>query len=393
MSRHRALRPLALSCAVLLVACAPDTPSAPAAASTDTAPPPDASAAVTAGAPAATPDIQPLYRQLRDFTVACDNGLRCEILGVSDDGDFGLVLRLRRDAGHDGGQRLRLESQGGAVMADALRLDGTVHPALQALPWQVDDADVLVLDDGPSIARFIDLVGDGTRLTSGDGDGDGARTLSLAGLRAALLLVDEQQQRLDTPDAWQRRGERDTAAVPAAPALPRPVAAPAPPPLSDADAARLVRTVREASADVLRDADCDAPREGFDIREQDEAQPLDATHALVLTACFSGAYQTSSLVFRVGRDGSDITRIVPPSPPHLDDVKATPEFALLTNAGYDPATATLSHFAKGRGLADCGESAYWVFDGTRLVLGGYTALRRCGGVAPGDWPTLWRSAE
>ena len=391
MSRHLALRPLSLLCAALLVACAPDTPSMPEATPTDTAQPPDAPATVTAEAPADTPEIQPLYRQLRDFTVACDNGLRCEILGVSDDGNFGLVLRLRRDAGADGAQQLRLESQGGAVMAKTLRLDGRVQSALRDLPWQVDDADALVLDEGASIARFIDLVGDGTQLTSGDGDG--ARALSLTGLRAALLLVDEQQQRLDTPDAWQRRGERDTAAVPAAPALPRPVAAPAPAALSDADAARLVRTVREASADMLRAADCDAPREGFDIREQDEAQPLDATHALVLTACYSGAYQTSSLVFRVGRDGRDITRVVPPSPPHLGDVQAMPEFGLLTSAGYDPATATLSHFAKGRGLADCGESAHWVFDGERFVLGGYAALRRCGGAAPGDWPTLWRSAE
>ena len=64
MSLHLALRPLSLLCAALLVACAPDTPSMPEATPTDTAQPPGASATVNAEAPAATPEIQPLYRQL-----------------------------------------------------------------------------------------------------------------------------------------------------------------------------------------------------------------------------------------------------------------------------------------------------------------------------------------
>ena len=63
----------------------------------------------------------------------------------------------------------------------------------------------------------------------------------------------------------------------------------------------------------------------------------------------------------------------------------------FTNADFDPATATLSQYAKGRGVADCGVSASWRFDGERFVLKAYALLDRCGGVQPGDWIDLWRT--
>lgn len=391
---------LTLLCIALLCACSratPDADTAGTSATTATTRSPSAQSAAAssdadpsgADAPAST-GVLPLYRQLRDFTVACDNGLRCETIGVSDDGSFGLVLRLSRDAGPDGAQQLRLDSQAAATLRASLRLDGKRVPALEALPWR-DDDDALVLDDPAHIARFLALVGDGTRLTSGDGAE--ARVLSLAGLHAALLLIDEHQQRLDTPGAWQRRGERDPATVPPAPALPRPVTAREPPVLADADAKRLVQAVRTAAAERLRAEDCDTPRADFDITGQDGAWPLDARDAIVLVACRAGAYQTWSYPYRIGRDGNGAMPLELPSPPGLADVVAGDGFESITEATYDPGTGTLSHAARGRGLADCGESADWRFDGTRFVLSGYAALRRCGGAAPGDWPVLWRVAD
>ncbi len=381
------VRPLVFACAVLLAACsesAPPTTPDTTAAAPSTAPSTVAhDADATAGA--ARSEVAPLYRQLRDFTVACDNGLACEAIGVND-GAFGLVLRLARAPGGDGAQRLRLGTSDGAPEPATLRLDGVAVPELAALPWQRDDdRDALTLDAPADISAFVALVGDGARLSAGSGED--APALSLSGLRAALLLIDEHQQRLDTPGAWARPGERDSAAVPGAPALPRLHAAAPPPALSPQDATRLAAAVRAQAADALREADCNPPRDGFDIRDQDAAYPLDAEHALVFVACLSGAYQTSSLAFRVARDGSSAARIVPPGPPGLDDVN----FALLTNADYAPDTATLSHFAKGRGLADCGEAAQWRYDGQAFVLAQYAELRRCGGAAPGDFPTLWRT--
>ncbi len=61
------------------------------------------------------------------------------------------------------------------------------------------------------------------------------------------------------------------------------------------------------------------------------------------------------------------------------------------SADYDPATATFSTSAKGRGIADCGESASWVFDGKDFHLAEATWQDRCGGGSAGDWPVIWRS--
>ena len=168
--------------------------------------------------------------------------------------------------------------------------------------------------------------------------------------------------------------------MPRAPSLPRLPPAPAPPPsLTGEEVRTFADRVRERQADALRARDCDAPRDAYDIRRHDDAHPLDADHVLVFVACYSGAYQTASMPFRVARADGAAEAVVLPSPPGLDAVVAASGFTLLTNAGYVPATGTLSHLAKGRGLGDCGEAATWRYDGQAFHLASYAALRRCGG--------------
>lgn len=386
----RALFPL-LATALLAAGCSDDTSSnAPVAAPVDPAAAPDT---VPEPATDAGPAAAPLYRELRDFLVACDNGRHCEAIGVADDARFGLTLRLARDAGPDGAQRLHLGTYDGRMDAATLQLDGQASEPLRTLPWRSDaDTGALVLDDPAAIAHFIATVRNGARLSTGAGN---ARTdVSLSGLAAALLLVDEQQQRLDTPGAWARSGERSEAVVPPAPSLPALPPAPAPQPsLTGEEVRTFADRVRETQAERLRALDCDAPRDAYDIRRHDDAHTLDADHVLVFVACYSGAYQTASVAFRVARtDGAGVPLELP-APPGLAAVAPDQGFAMLTNAGYVPATGTLSHLAKGRGLGDCGEAATWRYDGQAFHLASYSALRRCGGAAPGDWPSLWRTAD
>ncbi|NYE22708.1 DUF1176 domain-containing protein [Pigmentiphaga litoralis] len=63
----------------------------------------------------------------------------------------------------------------------------------------------------------------------------------------------------------------------------------------------------------------------------------------------------------------------------------------MTEPTYNPRTATLASVSKGRGLADCGIRAEWRFDGQEFMPSAYRQQIRCGGGAPGDWPTLWRT--
>lgn len=394
MSNAARKRVLFVGLLASLGACTQRDAASPASNAEPTAPLTDAAASVDASdVPASPPGtaVAPVYRTFRDVVVACDNIGHCAAIAVNDSAP-GLVLSLARDAGADGAQALLLSAPGGDLNASTLRLDAVAEPTIAGLPWQRDagESAALRIEDPAAIARFIDLVRDGTRL----GD-DQDRSVSLSGLNAALLYIDEHQQRLDTPGAWARRGERDAAAVPPAPALPvlaRPASTP--PALADADATRLTRSVRGSQADALRAQECNAAGGEFDVSRQDAAYPLDADHALVFVACYSGAYQGSSLVFRAARDGSDVTRLTLPAPALSDDSEdAREDFDLLVSPDFDPATGTLAQYAKGRGIGDCGYQATWQFDGQAFQLSHYAEMQQCGGLTADDWPVLWRVAE
>ncbi len=58
--------------------------------------------------------VLPVSRDFGPFVVACDNGPRCEVVGI-DDGGFRLLLRLSRDAGARGAQALALVRPEGAI--------------------------------------------------------------------------------------------------------------------------------------------------------------------------------------------------------------------------------------------------------------------------------------
>lgn len=117
---------------------------------------------------------------------------------------------------------------------------------------------------------------------------------------------------------------------------------------------------------------------------------LTETDALVLIECSRGAYQGWSMMFRVPvAQPQRATRLVLELPFHLGP---TPErYDTLTAATF--ADGELHHFAKGRGMADCGESARWRWDGKAFVLVEFNKLSSCRAGMPGDWPALWRTAE
>ncbi len=339
-------------------------------------------AAVACPSPAAAAQSRaPVYREIKDWVVACDNTARCEAAGTGEDYPQ-LILRLVSEAGPDGAPTLLLEAET-AIDPATLRLDGRPFAAAALLQPAAagDDGRQPIGRDAAQVHAFLDAIRNGERLSAGDGDG--APAASLAGLSAALLLIDETQGRLGTVTALLRRGPLPASRVPAAapaPVLPRAHAGA--PPLTDAQRRRLVQTVR-ATAELQRE-DCSVEAGSA----YDEAEPLNADEALVLVECWRGAYQSTSLAFRLRRDGSGTPQRVRLALPFAVDgeTRVVEEF---TGASYGK--GELSHFAKGRGLADCGESAGWVFDGRDFHLRHYHRLGQCRGGSPGEWPALWRS--
>jgi hypothetical protein len=61
------------------------------------------------------------------------------------------------------------------------------------------------------------------------------------------------------------------------------------------------------------------------------------------------------------------------------------------NGAYDPKTRTLSAFAKGRGIGDCGSAQTWAWTGDRFVLTQESTMGECAGVPSDLWPVAWRT--
>lgn len=323
----------------------------------------------------------PAYREFKDWIVGCDNQRTCVAKSALEDESDADTLKFRREAGASGALTASITSENKIDVA-SFRLDG--KPLMPGLHWNRGAADgsaYKLAGDGP--LRLARGLARGSALqTSRDA---GMPAVSLHGLAAALLFIDDVQGRIGNETAVLHPGPASASAVPAAPALPVLYAAPKPPPLPDGQA--FARAVRASHA-VLLKQHCDPDLTDFSA---DTAQPLTRTDALVLLTCWVGAYQSSELVLRVPRhEPAKAELAILPPPPGAPALDLDDDPAVLTEADYSPADATLSTSAKGRGMADCGVAAQWVFDGRSFQPASFDYQNRCSG-EPGDWPMLYRT--
>jgi hypothetical protein len=339
-----------------------------------------------AATPAAAAD--PSYREIKDWILACDNGGTCQAKFVLDDmAPTGALpdnasqgyLAISREAGPDGKLIVATQSMADVEHAafDGAKMDVDGKPLTAA--WGTDADGNMVLS-GDAARALLAAVADGKVLTFPN---NGApQMISLVGLKAVLLAMDDAQGRVGTVTALARAGDKPASAVPAAPELPEVISAPATGELSGAEA--VAAAVRAAQNTTLKAHECDADA------SQDLAYALNDREALVLLYCRMAAYQGSVLLYRAPRAAPAKAVIVRlPLQPTLKPEDADTQGEYVEGA-WDEKTATFTEAAKGRGLADCGLSTDWVFDGQDFHIASFTRQERCGG-PPGDWPSLYRS--
>lgn len=346
-----------------------------------------------AGAAAQAAPGVPAYREFRDWIVACDNARRCEARLAPASGEpVALRLALSREAGPEGAVELELAGEkplpASAAQRDGQPLEAADQPAGTGTAWTADGEGSYRLQGEPAL-RLVRSLAQAQALTMATATEPQPVNLSLDGLAAAALFIDEVQGRVGNVTALVRPGRAAAAQVPAPAALPVLRAAPEPPPLAEPE--RFARAVRSRNAALVARR-CDPPR---GETSADEAQPLTADDALVLLQCWRGPYQSSALVLRVPRTAPERAEpvLLPPVPGGLRLVKgqgAEDDASVLTEPVYDPASATLNSFSKGRGIGDCGVALGWVFDGKAFQPASRDEQRRCAG-SPGDWPALYRS--
>jgi hypothetical protein len=221
---------------------------------------------------------------------------------------------------------------------------------------------------------------DGRVLSFGPPHSESTQSVPLNGLAAVLLMMDDVQEESARKPPFSRFGSMSVSAVPVAPTPPyRPDPAAFQGKLTPAGNRALVAAVH-ANAALMKAADCEDP----DKNSQDSADQLTADTVLVLVECSRGSYQSLSDAFiaPLAHPGK-AQRVSLPVPFEKKPIDS------LFEANYQPATRILSMSAKGRGPADCGTAANWIFDGKQFQLVAYSGQRRCGGPG-GVWPILWQ---
>lgn len=310
--------------------------------------------------PAAAPGLlgaPPIERRFNDWLLVCDNVRVCRAQVTGQDGS----LMVRRDPGPNGAILIVLDGQdptGGTSIPDiaSIRVTGGVAPG----GWRLDRAAESAKMQGQPALTFLWAIAPSRTVTyraSGE-----THEVSLTGLTAALLAMDEAQGRAGTISASVRPGARPVATVPAAqpvPVLwvPRPSTAPVP--------RGFAASVRRASAAALRRADCETTAHA---RSQDSAVALNRAEILVFLGC--RLYNTSfgTLLLRAPRADPRRARVVIlPRTPGSDGEAAGDGDGVHSDLEWDAGTALLS--SGGHSCAgSCGHRSTWTFDGQNFRL-------------------------
>lgn len=370
-----ARRRLAALAALALAACSParapdPRPSASASASPRAqspapAAPPAAPAAVTARDDHARPAPGDL-KTFGDWTVACDNILRCTMASLgADGGEFPAVtMRVARAAGPDGALTVTLETLSDDTAAPAAIMIGQRRFAMVGGEAR-----------GAAARAIVTVAAKAASLAVHDARDATIAAVSLTGAAAALRYIDARQHRAGTVTAIVATGARPAAAVPAAPPAPM-VAAVAFAGAAPAPGAALVARMRQQDR-------CDPTTVG-DPRAYKAADGA----TLVLLPCSAGAYNRIDALFVI-RDGR-VTPAAVDAPSGFEATGADPATPVHSVINGDVAGGVLTSDAKGRGLGDCGVRQEFVWDGRGLRLTAQSAMGECRG-NPHYLP-VWRAA-
>lgn len=308
-----------------------------------------------------------------DWIVGCDNARVCQAVALGQDAapDKHLALVVRRDPAGDAAAQLAVPLVGiEAATRVALRIDRSTFAMLQA---PGNDGGLSL----PLTGKLLDRLTKGTRVTIVDTRGKTRAAASLKGLGAALLFIDNAQERGGTVTALRRRGRRAASAVPPPPALPV-IAQPVvtgerPRTLSPKKAAKLI------GRDVAACPTATGP-------VSPKAWRLDATHSLVTIQhpCGNGAYNIYTSAFVLDEKGRA-------TPARLDAPSGfgdTPGNQVV-NGGWDAQARRLTSLVLGRGIGDCGTRQAFAWDGAMFRLVDQSDMGECRGAT--DYITTWRA--
>ncbi len=322
----------------------------------------------------------PAQQSFSDWQVTCNNQNFCVARNTGE--HRGLVMSLSRSAGAKTDASLRIDLGGLSVppvkepdIAPRLLLDN-VPLKLTSQHWQITPWH-LKTDDTGTITTFLKTIQEGQALTLRGGK----QTISLAGLKAALLFIDAQQKRVGSETAWIKKGDSPPLSVPPAPALKKvAVVNPTPTPLTHNE----LNDLLDYGNWRMNHSQCSLDPNRREVR----VTALTDDKALMIISCEAGAYNTVDLAWLVSRKKPFAARSVRLRLPFTPSSQSSD--MELMNASFDEKTRELTTLALGRGIGDCGIQTRWRFNGQRFRLVRYAEEPSCDNWnGPDAWPTLW----
>lgn len=229
---------------------------------------------------------------------------------------------------------------------------------------------IAALRDGQSLA--VSLLEPGTQ-------GGEQADLSLSGVTAALLFMDEFQGRLDRVDAIIRVGNTPAPNASVASVSRESI---------DVEFSSLPNRFRKAALDV---AEC---RPESDPGPQKAARRIDLPNGLVLweASCWFAAYNFGSVYYIAPSNDHEAGGLVEFSVP--EGQGGDNQFS-LTNPSWDGNTLELNAWHKGRGIGDCGTYERHHYEDGVFALQEYRH-KECGvgkWTEPADYPLIFKADE
>lgn len=336
-------------------------------------------------------------RDFSDWTVGCDNVRVCRAHGFPAGGaSSGFGLRIDRNA--EGPARPRLfvsldlawESPKTGTVTFATE-QGPIRTLPLRSAFRLEENALEITD--PSLAQVIlaalrrDRELRVTFNPAPPGADEPVPAISLSGASAALLWMDERQQRIGTVSALARPGNRpanDGAVAPPRAPGPRKLAGgEAPPSVSPAATAAAMERFRR-DLDKICDLD-EEPGSSEDTGSAEEGlrviHRLTGDTLLVGVRCWRGAYNLSRAYYLVTDGATPVVRPASfPQPLARQESETEVPDNILTNMELDTDTGRITHFSKGRGIGDCGERGEWGWDGTAFRPVSLHRMPHCRGV-------------
>lgn len=306
----------------------------------------------------------------KDWLIACDNTRHCEAVGYGPEeaSDKPVALRLARDAGVG-------SSLSAMLMVENPDADGNSAPEGNTKPLSMKVGNLTIKNIKPDgvlnaaqVAQLLPMLlkNQQAEIT----DGKIRWILSLAGINAALLKMDDLQGRIGTTGALIRKGPKpDSASLPP---LPEPtIRVISLSPKKGPDDA-LIKPILKAVTDqtCFEDLpDTDNPETAI-IR-------ISATQVLLVRECGRAAYQNDSGIWLANA-----------KPPHAPKRLLLPEpFGkpndFVVSLEFDD--GRIYSLTKGRGIADCGSTRQWGWTGREFALLAATEAPMCRGLAMGGF--------